>query len=217
MRATALKGIVSALSLEGLKVEDVELKHIVIKDSVLASQEGPSLFGLKRRQSFGKEIIALLRGEVDAMFVKGTAGIAAANLIGAVQVAEFGFHPDPTIRINSGSPRVLTVDGRLADERPDLVQRLVDAIARASLWAEQHPDETRRFIAREAGATEEQVLAANGAEVHRHLGLGLDADLVGAVRHYKDFLHQWGFLENDFDLGDWIDDRFVPANERAVA
>ena len=217
MRATALKGIVSALSLEGLRVEDIELKDIVIKDSVLATQEGPSLFGLKRRQSFGEEIIALLRGEVDAIFVKGTAGIAAANLIGAVQVAEFGFHPDPKIRINSGSPRVLTVDGRLADERPDLVERLVAAIAKASLWAEQHPEETRRFIAREAGATEEQVLAANGPDVHRHLGLSLDADLVAAVGHYKDFLHQWGFLENDFDLAAWIDDRFVTTSERAVA
>ncbi|NTJ44644.1 ATP-binding cassette domain-containing protein [Agrobacterium larrymoorei] len=76
---------------------------------------------------------------------------------------------------------------------------------------------TRRFIAREAGASEEQVLAANGAEVHRHLGLGLDADLVAAVGHYKDFLHQWGFLEKDFDLAEWIDARFVTANERAVA
>lgn len=184
---------------------------------MLASQEGPSLFGLKRRQSFGEEIIALLRGEVDAIFVKGTAGIAAANLIGAVQVVEFGFHPDPKIRINSGSPRVLTVDGRLADERPDLVERLVGAIRKASLWAEQHPEETRRFIAREAGATEEQVLAANGPEVHRHLGLGLDAELVAAVGHYKDFLHQWGFLENDFDLAAWTDTRFVTASERAVA
>lgn len=217
MRATALKGIVSALSLEGLTIEDIALADIAIADSVLATQEGPSLFGLRRRQSFGEEIIALLRREVDAIFVKGTAGIAAANLIGAVQVIEFGFHPDPKIRINSGSPRVLTVDARLADERPDLVERLVGAIHRASLWAEQHPDETRRFIAREAGATEEQVLAANGPEVHRHLGLGLDAELVAAVGDYKDFLYHRGFLENDFDLNDWIDGRFVAADERAVA
>lgn len=217
MRATALKGIVSALSLGGLKIEDVVLSDIVIEDSVLASQEGPSLFGLKRRQSFGEEIIALLRGEVDAIFVKGTAGISAANLIGAVQVVEFGFHPDPKIRINSGSPRVLTVDGRLAEERPDLVERLVEVIHKASVWAEDHPDETRRFIAREAGATEEQVLAANGPEVHRHLGLGLDVELVDAVSHYKNFLHEWGFLQDNFDIGSWIDGRFVAARERAVA
>ncbi|NWJ27404.1 ABC transporter substrate-binding protein [Rhizobium sp. RM] len=217
MRATALKGVVSALSLGGLRIGDVELIDIVQDHSVLETQEGPSLFGLKRRQSFGEEIAALLRGEVDAIFVKGTAGVSAANLIGAVQVIEFGFHPDPKIRINSGSPRVLTVDARLADERPDLVERLVDAIRKASIWAEEHPEETRRFIAREAGATEEQVLAANGPDVHRHLGLGLDKELLAAISHYKDFLHEWGFLEDNFDIHTWIDDRFVPADERAVA
>ncbi|MBN7804086.1 ABC transporter substrate-binding protein [Agrobacterium rosae] len=218
MAATALKGLVSALSLEGLKSDDVELVDIHIKDSILASQEGPSLFGLKRRQSFGEEVAALLRGDVDAIFVKGTAGVSVANLIGAVQVVEFGFHPDPKIRINSGSPRVLTVDARLADERPDLVERLIAVIRRASDWAEQHPEETRRFIAREAGASEEQVLAANGADVHRHLGISLDAELVAAVGHYKDFLHEWGFLENDFDVAEWVDARFIDAAaKRAVA
>lgn len=218
MRATALKGLVSALSLEGLTHADVDIVEIALTDSVLASQEGPSLFGLKRRQAFGEELAALIRGEVDAIYVKGTAGINVANLIGAVQVAEFGFHPDPKIRINSGSPRVLTVDDRLAEERPDLVRRLLEAIFKASAWAETHPEETRRFVAREAGATEEQVLAANGPHIHRHLGLGLQPELVEAVGHYKDFLRDWGFLAEDFSIGEWVDRRHIDAfNARAVA
>ncbi|MFT4182425.1 MAG: ABC transporter substrate-binding protein [Rhizobium sp.] len=218
MRATALKGLVSALSLEGLTHADVDIVEIALADSVLASQEGPSLFGLKRRQAFGEEVAALIRGEVDAIYVKGTAGINVANLIGAVQVAEFGFHPDPKIRINSGSPRVLTVDDRLADERPDLVRRLLEAIFKASAWAEAHPEETRRFVAREAGATEEQVLAANGPEIHRRLGLSLEPELVEAVGHYKDFLRDWGFLAEDFSIAEWVDRRHIDAfNTRAVA
>ncbi|MDK4715080.1 ABC transporter substrate-binding protein [Rhizobium sp. CNPSo 4039] len=218
MRATALKGLISALSLEGLSINDVEIIEIALTDSVLASQEGPSLFGLKRRQAYGEEIAALLRGEVDAIYVKGTAGINVANLIGAVQVAEFGFHPDPKIRINSGSPRVLTVDDLLADERPDLVRKLIEAIFKANAWAEAHPEETRRFVARESGATEEQVLAANGPEIHRHLGLGLEPELVGAVEHYKNFLRDFGFLAGDFDIGEWVDRRHLDGfAERAVA
>jgi ABC-type nitrate/sulfonate/bicarbonate transport system substrate-binding protein len=218
MRATALKGLISALSLEGLSKDDVEIVEIALADSVLASQEGPSLFGLKRRQAYGEEIAALLRGEVDAIYVKGTAGINVANLIGAVQLVEFGFHPDPKIRINSGSPRVLTVDELLADERPDLVRKLIEAIFKASAWAEAHPEETRRFVARESGATEEQVLAANGPEIHRHLGLGLEPDLVDAVEHYKNFLRDFGFLAGDFDIGEWVDRRHIDGfAERAVA
>lgn len=218
MRATALKGLVSALSLEGLVLNDVETVDIALSQSVLSTQEGPSLFGLKRRQAYGEEVAALIRGDVDAIYVKGTAGINVANLIGAVQVVEFGFHPDAKIRINSGSPRVLTVDERLADERPDLVARLLGSIFKASAWAEAHPDETRRFVAREAGATEEQVLAANGPDVHKHLGLGLEPELVAAVGHYKDFLHDFGFLAADFDIGDWADRRHIDAFTRqAVA
>jgi ABC-type nitrate/sulfonate/bicarbonate transport system substrate-binding protein len=218
MRATALKGLVSALSLEGLTHTDVEIVEIALADSVLASPEGPSLFGLKRRQAFGEEVAALIRGEVDAIYVKGTAGINVANLIGAVQVAEFGFHPDPKIRINSGSPRVLTVDDLLAEERPDLVRRLLEAIFKATAWAEAHPEETRRFVAREAGATEEQVLAANGPDIHRHLGLGLEPELVEAVGHYKDFLRDWGFLAEDFSIAEWVDRRHIDAfDARAVA
>jgi ABC-type nitrate/sulfonate/bicarbonate transport system substrate-binding protein len=218
MRATALKGLVSALSLEGLAPADVEIIEIALADSVLSSQEGTSLFGLKRRQAFGEEAAALLRGEVDAIYVKGTAGINVANLIGAVEVVEFGFHPDPKIRINSGSPRVLTVDELLAEERPDLVRRLLEAIFQASAWAEIHPEETRRFVAREAGATEEQVLAANGPDIHRHLGLSLDPQLVDAVEHYKNFLRDWGFLAGDFAIADWVDRRHIDSfDARAVA
>jgi ABC-type nitrate/sulfonate/bicarbonate transport system substrate-binding protein len=218
MRATALKGLVSALSLEGLTPEEVDVVEIVLHDSVLDTQEGPSLFGLKRRQAYGEEAAALIRGEVDAIYVKGAAGINVANLIGAVQVAEFGFHPDPKIRINSGSPRVLTVDEKLAEERPDLVTRLIETILRAGAWAEAHPDETRRFVARESGATEEQVLAANGPELHRHLGLGLEPELIAAISHYKDFLRDWGFLAGDFDVEAWVDRRpFDGLIRRAVA
>ncbi|MBB4112805.1 ABC-type nitrate/sulfonate/bicarbonate transport system substrate-binding protein [Rhizobium sp. BK226] len=61
-------------------------------------------------------------------------------------------------------------------------------------------------------------LAANGPEVHRHLGLGLQPELVEAVGHYKDFLRDFGFLAADFDIAEWIDRRHLEAfAKRAVA
>lgn len=218
MHATALKGLVSALSLEGLTYREVEIVDLHLPDSVLDGREGPQLHGLRNRQAYGHEIAALLRGEVDAIFVKGTPGIAVANLFAAHTVAEFGFHPDPKIRINSGSPRVLTVDERLAEDRPDLVTRLIATLRRASAWAEAHPDDVRRFVAREVGASEEVVAAANGPNLHRHLGIGLEPELIEAIGHYKDFLFEWGFIEKDFDVGAWVDRRPYDAlDARAVA
>jgi len=204
-RATALKGAVSGLSLGGLTTDDVELVDLPIEESVILAPGEPSLFGLRRRHPYFREVEALVRGEADAIFVKGAEGIVVANLIGAQVVAEFGRHPDPKIRINNGTPRVLTVDEALADQRPDLVVQLLAVVDRAAQWAEAHPDETLRFVAREISTSEEAVLASNGPDVHRQLGIGLDAPLVEAIGHFKDFLLQWGFLPADFDLDAWVD------------
>ncbi len=78
-----------------------------------------------------------------------------------------GFHPDPKIRINNGTPRPLTVDATFADERPDLVADLVATVQRVAGWANDNPAEAVRFIAREIGVSEEAVIAANGADVYR--------------------------------------------------
>lgn len=218
MAATALKGLVSALSLEGLSHSDVEIVDIPLLDSVLDGREGPQLFGLRNRQPYAAEIAALLRGDVDAVYVKGTSGISISNLFALKTVAEFGFHADARIRINSGSPRILTVDERLAEDRPDLVTKLIETLQRAGEWAKGNPEEVRRFVAREVGASEEAVLAANGPELHHHLGIGLQPDLVDAIGHYKDFLVEWGFLDHDFDVAAWVDRRpYEALFERAVA
>ena len=204
-RATALKGIVSGLALAGLTAKDATLVELPIEESVIIAQGEPSLFGLRRRHPYFRELQALASGEVDAVFLKGAEGVVVANLIGALGVADFGNHPDPKVRINNGTPRVLTVDDALSRQRPDLVVRLLEVVARAGRWAEAHPDETVRFVAREIATSEEAVLASNGPEVHRHLGIGLDAPLVGAIGHFKDFLLEWGFLPADFDLDAWVD------------
>jgi hypothetical protein len=62
--------------------------------------------------------------------VKGALGLETARLLGARIVADIGFHPDPKVRINNGTPRTLTVDAGLIDEHPDLVARF-QALAEA--------------------------------------------------------------------------------------
>jgi ABC-type nitrate/sulfonate/bicarbonate transport system substrate-binding protein len=92
-RATALKGLVSALALEGLTHQDVEIIDIPVTEGVLDTQGDPSLFGLKRRLPYSHELTALIRGDVDAIYVKGAQGITVANLFGAVRVAESASMP----------------------------------------------------------------------------------------------------------------------------
>ncbi|TCP07646.1 ABC transporter substrate-binding protein [Caldimonas thermodepolymerans] len=203
-RATALKGAESGLSLVGLGTGDVTLVDLPITESVIQFRGEPSLFGLPRRHPYFREVQALVQGEADAIFVKGAEGIVVANLIGAQQLVEFGHHPDAKIRINNGTPRLLTVDASLAERRPDLVVELLRAVDRAGQWARTHPDEALRFVANEIGTSEDAVRASNGP-VHELLGVSLEPQQVEAVRHFKDFLLRWGILQHDFSVDDWVD------------
>lgn len=210
-RATSLKGIVSALTVSGLSIADVELVELAAKEPVLLGPTEDRFHGLRRRLPYGEEIAALHRGQIDAFFVKGAEGVTVANLIAAQVVVSTGFHPDPKIRINNGTPRPLTVDATFADERPDLVAELVATVQRVADWANDNPGEAVRFIAREIGVSEEAVLAANGPDVYRNLRLGLDPAELDALSHFKDFLLQWKFIPEDFDVQDWADPRALSA------
>lgn len=204
-RATALKGIVSALSLEGLTHADAELVYLDSPEANLIEVGNAAFLGLKRRYPYGDELLALASGDIDAFFVKGAEGLVLANQIGAVVVSEFGFHPDPRIRVNNGTPRPLTVDAKWLDERPDLVADLVATVGRVSAWAEANPHDAVRLIANEIGVGEDAVWAANGPDVHRHLALTLDEEQAVAFSHFNEFLQEWGFIPTQFDVQDWID------------
>ena len=216
-RATALKGIVSALSLEGLDHTDVELVYLDSAEASLIERGNTAFLGLKRRYPYGDELLALAGGKIDAFFVKGAEGLVLANQIGAVVVSEFGFHPDPNIRINNGTPRPLTVDVRFLDEHFDLVTELVATVSRVARWAESNPDDAVRFIAAEIGVGEDAIWAANGPDIHRHLSLSLDEDQIAAFDHFKHFLLEWGFIPADFDVFGWIERGPLDAATRRAA
>ncbi len=216
-RATALKGIVSALSLEGLTHADVDLVYLDSSEATLIERGNAAFLGLKRRYPYGDELLALARGEIDAFFVKGAEGIVLANQIGASVVSEFGFHPDARIRINNGTPRPLTVDARFLDEHLDLVTDLVETIGEVATWAEANPGKAVGFIANEIGVGEDAIWAANGPDVYRHLTLSLDADQIAAFDHFKNFLFEWDFIPADFNVSAWIDHRPLEAANRRLA
>lgn len=212
-QATSLKGVVSALSLAALSAQDVELVYLETGGPILSGPQDHAerYHGLRRRQPYGTELLALSRGHIDAFFVKGAEGLILASQIGAHIVSEFGFHPDARIRINNGTPRPLTIDALFIEQRPDLVRELITTVSHIGEWAENHPDDAVRFIAREIGVSEEAIWAANGPDVHRHLRLTLEEEDITALAHFKDFLLEWGFIPNDFDVHAWVASGLSPA------
>ena len=216
-RASALRGFAKALELDGRDLRDVEWI-----DTPSAEPAGSGAGGLstgehrrlRSRHGYRAEVLALIRGEVEAIFVKGALGLETVRLIGGQVVADLGSHPDTKVRINNGTPRTLTVDTKLIDERPDIVARFLGRVIDAGDWARAHPDETFAYIAQETGSTADWARAAYGDDAPAKLATFLSEDATAALSDFKDFLFAHGFLPADFDVRGWIDPRPLEAVAR---
>jgi len=224
-RAQAIRGLENALRLEGLEVSDVEL---VDQDIVTHYSEGraESVAGTlawngrttSRARANNLELIALLRGEVDAIFLKGASGAQIANQFGLTTVIDTGAHPDPLVRSNNGTPRTLAVDGNLIDNHFDAATTIIEQVLRAEVWAQQNPSEVRRFLARETNSSEYWVSIAYGEDAQARLKTDLTEQSVNAIQDFTYFLHRWGFIPAVFDVNAWVDARpLEAARERILA
>lgn len=143
-------------------------------------------------EPYAAETAALLRGEVDAIYVAGAAGRAVADQIGAVEVVDLGAHLDPAVRVNATTPTVVTVEeDRLRDDRAGVVAALA-TLLRAGTWAERRP---------------EAVASAYGLRgIDQQFHVDLSARKLAALSAQNDFLRTHGFLAGDaVDLAAWAE------------
>ena len=199
-RATTLRAYVAALKLVGKSERHVELVEI----ERAAQPAGQSGWNTDSKQH-PSEVKALLEGKVDAIFHKGSRGLEIADAIGAHVIFDLGKHPDPKVRINNGSPRTLTVDAGLLESNPDLAVRLVRRVLQAGRWAQENPRQAVSYVAQETRSSEAAVERAYGSNVGEHLATDLEESSIAALSDFKDFLFNWRFLPNDFDVRSWID------------
>lgn len=145
---------------------------------------------------YAAEAAALLRGEVDAIYVAGAAGRAAAERIGAVAVVDLGAHLDPAVRVNATIPGVITVDEQLLRREPEMVTELLATLLRAGAWAERQPD---------------AIAAAYGSRgIEQQFHVDLSAHKLGALAAQGAFLRRHGFLADadgggEIDVTAWVD------------
>jgi ABC-type nitrate/sulfonate/bicarbonate transport system substrate-binding protein len=203
-KATTIRAYVAALKLHGLSEKDVELVELARDD---VSSIGPVRGVNPQPLGQSLEAQALLRGEVDAIFHKGSRGLELADALGAKIVFDVGAHPDPKVRVNNGSPRTLTVDAGLIERDLSLVVRLVKRVLLAGRWAAEHPRETVAYVARETRSSESAVVRAYGTDVNHHLRTDLEESSIVALGDFTSFLYDWKFIPNPVDVRSWIDAR----------
>ncbi|HCF1525253.1 ABC transporter substrate-binding protein [Pseudomonas aeruginosa] len=214
-RAQAIRGLENALRLEGLEVKDVELVDYLrggtFSDEAAQLVNGISTFGGRRSGGQNAELVGLLRGEVDAIFLKGASAAQLAQQFGLHTVIDTGSHPEPLVRANNGTPRTLSVDLNLLDRHFDAAVGILESVVRAEQWAWTHPDDTRRYLARETNSSEYWVTQAYGEDAHQRLRTELEEPSIVALQDFTDFLQRWNFIPQTFSVRDWIDPRPLEA------
>jgi len=198
-RAQDLRGLLTALSLAGLRRDEVDFVD-VDTDVSGGLREQVEHTALRRHATSD----ALLGGRVDAIYAKGAVSATLIASHGLRAIVDFNRYDDPLVRINTGTPRPITVDRTLALQHPDIVARYLAVLLRTAEWAADHPDDVVRAIAAETASGEDAVRRGYGPELHRHFEPKLSADYVQALELQKNFFLDEGFLAADFDVKSWI-------------
>ena len=201
-RTEALHGFLVTLKGVGLRPQDVQFVDVAA-DRFRASPVGRS--GTGPYGEYARQLGALARREVDAVYVKGARGLQAARSAQARVLLDLREQPDPAARVHTGTPRPITVDQALLDQHPEVVERFLARVLDAGAWARRHAQETVAYLARETRSDEDWVVQAYGADVHQQLGSDLSARSVQALQQHQRFLLDWGFITHEVDIGAWID------------
>jgi len=218
--AGTLRNYEVALATVGLTLSDVQLIEKTIGGSSEHSkphQGSPNSGRRRSRQGFQKHtLVPLLLGEVDAITSQGPAAIGLIDGFGLHVVHDISTHADPLQRIHNSVPKLLTVDGGLIEEHPEIVARILARLLDIPAWAQENREEAVHFIALEQGVSDDLVDIAYGEKLAPELKLNLSKENIARVAAQKAFLLKHGLIQKDFDLEQWIDPRPLEAAHALV-
>lgn len=199
-RGAAQHGFVTALAKAGLSPDDA---HFVdVEAPGYDQQDGPRREPGAYRNA---TLEALENGGIDALFIRYARGYRVAQDSRLRQLLNIFELDDPLQRVNNGTPRPITVDRAFLDRHPDLVARYLAVLLRTAEWARSHRDEVAELLLPESGgASIDDVFAAHGEDVHLSFTPKLTEAYIAGLEAQKNFLRDWGYLKQDFDIDDWV-------------
>jgi ABC-type nitrate/sulfonate/bicarbonate transport system substrate-binding protein len=209
-RALVLAGYDNALRVAGLATTDVQFVDIKVQKPYVADASpgqgaGQSLWGARSQFAVQRdEITALLRGQVDVIFSDAAMGALVRAFLGLVPVVDL-MATEESGDLQSGQPLILTVSGKLLEERPDLVDRWVMRLLDAEAWAQQHVERVTQIVAQDTGLPEDFVAGAYSARIHRQLDVSLSPLRIAMLKDKHDRLLRHGFLAAPLDFGSLLD------------
>ncbi|MCA2927538.1 MAG: ABC transporter substrate-binding protein [Burkholderiales bacterium] len=203
-RGAAQHGFYTALNLAGLSVSDAIF--VDLDAPSYDTEDGPRKISTAKKEI---EIEALNNGTVDAIFLRFARGFRLSKDPQYTQVININDHPDPLVRVNNGTPRPITVDRKFLNQHPEIVARYLAVLLRTANWAENHQKEVLQLLSNESsdsnsGSSIADVIGSHGNNVHKSFTPALSDQYIAGLNAQKNFLRDWGYVENDFDIHDWI-------------
>jgi ABC-type nitrate/sulfonate/bicarbonate transport system substrate-binding protein len=110
-RVHALRAATAVLEAEGLFFRGVEWVDLPPAEAVTRTLPG----------AYAAEMAALHDGAVDAVYVRGPAGLEAARLAGARVLVDVGAHRDPWLRAHTALLHAVTVNATLLRQHPEVI------------------------------------------------------------------------------------------------
>ena len=217
-RGMSLAGYKGALASVGRTLDDVNLVELTGEAANAARHGQGDLAGSNGNLGTGlwEGIEPLIRGEVDAVYVKGAAAVEAARKAGAVVGINLDKLSDKRFRVNNGTPRPITVHEDLIENHFELLVRFLYQTLRAAEWAKTHQHDVLAILQGETRAGSEGVAEAYRDGFHLSLAPDLSSERVELFRQQKNFQLVHGFLDRDFDFDAWIDPRPLAEAQRRL-
>jgi len=202
-RGMSQHGYKGVLAVAGLTFDDVTFVEVESRRTVRSGTRGQRRDPNSSLWAFD----ALAAGEVDAIYVKGSAAVDAARAHGVVVGIDIDRLPERQFRVNNGTPRPITVHQSLIDDHFDLLVRFLEQTLRAAEWAKDNLAGVHKVLESETGGSDTAVATAYRDGFHQTLHPDLSEERLALFDQQKKFLWLHGFLEHDFDLAQWADPR----------
>ncbi|MCI1857445.1 MAG: ABC transporter substrate-binding protein [Sporolactobacillus sp.] len=200
---TAQHGFTTALAVRGISLNTVQFVELPVDETYIASTAD-------KKSNLGKiEAVKLENGEVDAIYAGGT---FAQKLLATGKykvIFELTANPQLISPINNAYPNILTVSEKLASEAPEIVVAYVKQLILASEWAKNHRLDVLKLFAEQTHGTIEQVNASVDNDFNKKLAPELSPKGLAALETQKRFLFDHGYIQKDFAIEKWADNRFL--------
>ncbi|MFT4089534.1 MAG: ABC transporter substrate-binding protein [Asticcacaulis sp.] len=204
------RGVVNALRLNGVRIDEVQIVDLEHDDHAV---EKPSATPFERAGRFtandplkAHDVVALSEGRVDAIFSnkKASAALEATGLYKVIE--DLGRYPDWTLS-GAGTP-VISVSAKLAREHPEYIVAYLRAAIRGGRWVNENPRAAAEIFAKGSGPH------LNIDKLAKELAAQdfvpkLDPKALAGLGEQKRFLKEFGYIQNDFDINDWVDPSFL--------